>query len=188
MATDRYVTVSIAAGWLTMHNNPNPIAPVINGQLGRYRSYGHNNQEAGQTDPTNTSPIHFTVVFSEPVSNFATGDVIPTGTAGATTASVTGSGTTYDVSVSGMTLPGTVIAGIAAGWPPMRWQSKYSRHQHRYGYPRHNRSRSQSPGCRTIDPTSTSPASFTVVFSKPFQTSPRVMLPSAVRPIRSQQL
>ena len=31
------------------------------------------NQASGQTDPTNTSPIHFTVVFSESVSDFATG-------------------------------------------------------------------------------------------------------------------
>ena len=37
------------------------------------------------------------------------------GTAGATTAVVTGSGTTYNVAVSGMTGSGTVIASIAAG-------------------------------------------------------------------------
>ena len=37
------------------------------------------------------------------------------GTAGATTAIVTGSGTTYNVAVSGMTGSGTVIATIAAG-------------------------------------------------------------------------
>ena len=33
------------------------------------------NQAAGQADPTNASPINFTVVFSEPVTGFATGDV-----------------------------------------------------------------------------------------------------------------
>ena len=33
------------------------------------------NQAAGQADPTNASPINFTVVFSEPVTDFATGDV-----------------------------------------------------------------------------------------------------------------
>jgi uncharacterized repeat protein (TIGR02543 family) len=73
------------------------------------------NQEGGQPDPTNTSPVNFTVVFSEAVSNFATGEVTLTGTAGATTATVTGSGTTYTVAVTGMTTSGTVIAGIAAG-------------------------------------------------------------------------
>ncbi len=73
-------------------------------------------QAAGQADPTNASPINFTVVFSEAVSNFATGDVAVTGTASGTkTATVTGSGTTYNVAVTGMTGSGTVIASIAAG-------------------------------------------------------------------------
>ncbi len=73
------------------------------------------NQAGGQTDPTNTGPINFTVTFSETVTGFATGDVTLSGTAGATTATVSGSGTTYTVAVSGMTGPGTVIATIAAG-------------------------------------------------------------------------
>ena len=73
------------------------------------------NQAAGQADPAKNSPINFTVIFSEPVADFATGDVVPGGTAGATTATVTGSGTTYSVAVSGMTTDGTVIASIAAG-------------------------------------------------------------------------
>ena len=73
-------------------------------------------QAVGQADPTGTSYINFTVVFSESVSNFATGDVTITGTAGGTkTATVTGSGTTYNVAVTGMTTAGTVIATIAAG-------------------------------------------------------------------------
>ena len=51
------------------------------------------NQAAGQADPTNTRPINFTVVFSEPVTGFATGDVTLAGTAGGTqTATVTGTG------------------------------------------------------------------------------------------------
>ena len=76
------------------------------------------NQAAGQVDPTGSSPINFTVVFSEPVTGFATGDVTLSGTAGATTATVTEvapmDGTTYNVAVSGMTGDGTVIASIAA--------------------------------------------------------------------------
>ena len=71
-------------------------------------------QAAGQNDPTNGSPINFTVVFSESVSDFATGDVSLSGTAGATTATVTGGGTTYNVAVSGMANDGTVIASIDA--------------------------------------------------------------------------
>jgi len=70
------------------------------------------NQASGQADPTNVSPINFTVVFSESVSDFATGDVSLSGTASPTTATVTGSGTTYNVAVSGMTGQGTVVASI----------------------------------------------------------------------------
>jgi hypothetical protein len=72
------------------------------------------NQKDGQADPTTASPIEFTVVFSAPVTGFVTGDVTLGGTAGATSAEVTGSGTTYNVAVSGMTGNGTVTASIAA--------------------------------------------------------------------------
>jgi len=72
------------------------------------------NQASGQADPTSSSPINFTVVFSEAVSGFATGDVTLSGAAGATTATVTGGPTTYTVAVSGMTNSGTVIATVAA--------------------------------------------------------------------------
>ena len=73
------------------------------------------NKAGGQADPTNSSPINFTVVFSEAVTGFTTGDVTVGGTANPTTGTVTGSGTTYNVAVSGMTGDGTVTATIAAG-------------------------------------------------------------------------
>jgi len=74
------------------------------------------NKAATQLDPTNTALVHFTVVFSEPVADFAIGDVTLGGTAkGTKVGTVTGSGTTYDVAVSGMTGTGTVTAKIAAG-------------------------------------------------------------------------
>lgn len=73
------------------------------------------NQAAGQVDPTSNSPINFEVVFNEPVTGFTDTDVTLSGTAGATTAAVTGSGATYNVAVSGMTANGTVTASIAAG-------------------------------------------------------------------------
>jgi hypothetical protein len=73
------------------------------------------NQAVGQGDPTSGLPINFTVVFSESVTGFATGDVSLSGTAGATTATVTGGPTTYTVAVSGMTVSGTVIATVGAG-------------------------------------------------------------------------
>ena len=73
------------------------------------------NQALSQPDPTNSSPINFTVVFDQQVTGFATGDVTLSGTAGATTAIVTGSGNYYNVAVSGITSSGTVIATITAG-------------------------------------------------------------------------
>ena len=73
------------------------------------------NQAATQVDPTNTSPINFTVIFTAATTDFITGDVTLSGTAGATTATVTGSGAIYNVAVSGMTSSGSVIADIAAG-------------------------------------------------------------------------
>ena len=74
------------------------------------------NQAGGQADPTGTSPITFTVVFSETVTGFATGDITISGTAGGTkTATVSGGPTTYSVAVTGMTTPGTVITSVGAG-------------------------------------------------------------------------
>ena len=68
---------------------------------------------------TNVVPINFRVVFSEPVSGFEAGDVTLGGTAGATTAALTeiapNDRTTYNVAVSGMTRPGTVIVTVNAG-------------------------------------------------------------------------
>ncbi len=75
------------------------------------------NKASGQADPTNGSPIQFTVVFSEAVTGFETGDLALSGTAGATNAVVTDTGdhVTYTVDVSGMTGDGTVTAGVVAG-------------------------------------------------------------------------
>jgi hypothetical protein len=74
------------------------------------------NQAVGQADPTNVSPINFTVVFSETVTGFSSSGVAISGTAGGTkTVTVTGGPITYNVAVSGMTSSGTVIATISAG-------------------------------------------------------------------------
>jgi hypothetical protein len=76
-------------------------------------------QASGQADPTNVSPVLFTVVFAEPVSGFASGDIVLAGTAGAAAATVTqvapNNGTTYRVAVNGMTATGTIIVSVAAG-------------------------------------------------------------------------
>jgi hypothetical protein len=71
-------------------------------------------QAAGQADPTDSVPINFTVIFNEPVTGFTSSDVTLGGTAGATTALVTGSGTTYNIAVSGITSTGTITVSIPA--------------------------------------------------------------------------
>jgi hypothetical protein len=99
-------TGSIAGGWclnFTFDTTP-PAVSIV--------------QAASQGDPTQHSPIIFTATFSEAVTGFSGDDVVISGTAGGTpVATVTGSGTTYEVKVA-MTptaTSGTVIATIPAG-------------------------------------------------------------------------
>lgn len=70
-----------------------------------------------QADPTNTLPINFTVVFSEPVIGFDGTDVTIGGTAGGTKTvnCTTSNDITWNCAVSGATSSGTIIASIAAG-------------------------------------------------------------------------
>lgn len=73
------------------------------------------NQAGGQDDPTSDLPILFDVVFSEPVTGFTSGDLVLSGTATPTAASVSGSGATYTVSVTAVSDVGTVIVSIPGG-------------------------------------------------------------------------
>ena len=127
------------------------------------------NQAAGQLDPTNAAPINFSVVFSKPVTDFATGDVTLSGTAGATTAIVTGSSTNYNVAVSGMTGSGTVIATIAAGVAHdssgnANTASTSTDNTVTYDITAPTVTINQAAG--QPDPTNAAPINFTVVFSK----------------------
>ena len=73
------------------------------------------NQATTQTDPALTSPIHFTVVFSKPVTGFTNSGVTLSGTANPTTDAVSNPSNdsiTFDVAVSGMSNDGTVIANV----------------------------------------------------------------------------
>jgi HYR domain-containing protein/WD40 repeat protein len=77
------------------------------------------NQRSIQADPTTTSLVVFIVTFSEPVTGF-TGISLAGSTVGGTlTTRVYGSGASYDaiyeVSVTGMSGSGTVVASIPAG-------------------------------------------------------------------------
>src|SRR2546421_192045 len=128
------------------------------------------NQAASQVDPTNGSPINFTVAFSEPVSDFATGDVTLGGTAGATTAVVTGSGTTYTVAVSGMTTNGTVLASLAAGVAhdaASNASTASTSTDNQVTFSATALTVTLNQAAAQADPTNTAPINFTVVFSEP---------------------
>ena len=127
------------------------------------------NQAAGQADPTNTSPINFTAVFNQSVSDFVSGDVTVSGTALATTATVTGSGTTYNVAVTGMTRGGTVIVNIPAGVAhnassEANVASTSSDKQVTYDSTRPTVTINQAAG--QTDPSNASTINFSVVFSE----------------------
>ena len=128
------------------------------------------NQASTQVDPTNSSIINFTVVFSEPVANFVTGDVLLSGTANATTATVSGSGTTYNVAVSGMAHDGTVTADVGAGVASdaagnLNFASTSTDNTVTYDHTPPTVTINQAAG--QADPTSASPVNFTIVFSEP---------------------
>jgi hypothetical protein len=72
------------------------------------------NQKAGQSDPDNALPILFTVTFSEPVTGFTTADLTRGGTSTGGTVAITGSGASYEISVSGALTDGTLSFSIAA--------------------------------------------------------------------------
>ena len=128
------------------------------------------NQATGQADPTATSPINFTAVFSTAVTGFTDSDVTITGTAGGTktvTVTPSGSGTTFNVAVSGMTTAGTVIANIPAGVATAASVPNLASTST-------DNTVTWAPGSPTVtinqaagqaDPTATSPINFTAVFS-----------------------
>jgi predicted outer membrane repeat protein len=74
------------------------------------------NRTAGQPDPTN-GPVEFAVQFSEPVFGLEPADIDFTGSTvgGELSAVVSGSGSAYVVTVTGMTGAGTVVAAIPGG-------------------------------------------------------------------------
>src|SRR5439155_1482336 len=74
------------------------------------------NQATGQADPTNASPINYTVVLSEAVTGFTGSDVSFAGStaAGTLIATVTGTGPTHSRPAAGLTGDGFVVASIPA--------------------------------------------------------------------------
>jgi LPXTG-site transpeptidase (sortase) family protein len=68
-----------------------------------------------QEDPTSASPVVFSITFSEAPADFGAAKITLSGSANPDTVTLTGSGTSYTASVSGMTTDGEVILTIPAG-------------------------------------------------------------------------
>lgn len=75
------------------------------------------NRAIGQADPTNGPAIDFNVVFDAPVTGFTATDVDLSGSTvgGTLVVEVSGSGTTYTVTVTGMSGVGKVVARVKDG-------------------------------------------------------------------------
>lgn len=130
-------------------------------------------QAAGQTDPTSSLPIVFTVTFSEPVTGFTNSDVLLTGSTANVSAAaigVTGSGALYNVTIGNVTASGTVVATVAANAAVdaagnLSTVSAGGDNTVTYDLPAPLVTIDQASG--QIDPTSGQPINFTIVFSEP---------------------
>ena len=129
------------------------------------------NQAGGQPDPTNASPVGFTVAFSEPVTGFTSADVTVGGTAGGTkTTTVTGNGATYNLAVSGMTTGGTVtasVAGAAASDAAGNGNAASTSTDNTVTYDSIGPTVTVNQAGAQADPTNTGPIGFAVTFSEP---------------------
>lgn len=136
------------------------------------------NQAPGQADPTASSTILFKVVFGDPVTGFANNDVLLSGTApGTLSPSVSqiapNDGTTYQISVTGVTGTGTVIAVVKSGAVTngqgiANGASSSTDNTVTYDITAPTVTINQSPtGPAQADPTNSSPIVFSVVFSEP---------------------
>ena len=130
------------------------------------------NQAVAQADPTNASPINFTVTFSEVVAGFATGDVSFTGSTvgGALVGTVSGAGPTYNVAVTGMTGTGTVVASIGPGVAADlagNANTASTSTDNTVTFDNVAPTVTINQAVAQADPTSTSPILYTVTFSEP---------------------
>ena len=120
--------------------------------------------------PTSSSQVVFDVAFSEPVTGFASDDIELTGTAGATSAVVAGSGSTYTVTVSGMTASGTVNVKVEAGAATDGTNASTASETASVDYLVPDTTKPTvtiTKATGQADPTSASPIVFDVVFSEP---------------------
>ena len=110
MTSDGDVTLTFTGSAHDAATSANQGADVWrqHGRLPTDGSDGECGQGVRSADPTNASPINFTVTFNENVSDFTASDLTLGGSAGATSKVVTGGPQVYNVAVSGMTSDGDV--------------------------------------------------------------------------------
>ena len=121
-----------------------------------------------QADPTNVSPINFTVTFNEDVADFDSSDLTLAGSAGATTAVVTGGPQVYNVAVSGMASDGDVtltFTGSASDAATNANQAP-TYGDNTVAYDTSGPTVSVDKALGQADPTNVSPINFTVTFNE----------------------
>ncbi|MEQ1761710.1 MAG: choice-of-anchor Q domain-containing protein [Pyrinomonadaceae bacterium] len=177
LSSDGLVIVSVPVGSVTDIAGNDNLASTANDNSIRYDTTSPEvaiNQAAAQLDPTRSSFINFTVVFNESVTGFTGADVSLAGSTANVanaTKNVTGSGTTYNVSIGNFISPGgTVVASIpmAAALDAAGNSSSVSSSTDNSVFVDNvsptvtvNQATGQS------DPTNAMPVNFTVVFSEP---------------------
>ena len=141
------------------------------GDVRRDRADGDDQPGGGQADPTNGSPINFTVVFSEPVAGLCDGRRHADRHGGRDDGDRDrAAATTYNVAVSGMTGNGTVIATIGAGVAhdaAGNGNTASTSTDNTVTYDAHRPTVTINQAAGQADPTNASPINFTVVFSEP---------------------
>ena len=103
----------------------NPLGDSVGGPNGNFTGQAYAidktgptvtvNQRAGQADPTNALPILWTVTFSESVTDFDASDLTRGGITTGGAVSVSGGGSSYEISLSGSPTNGTTSFTIGAG-------------------------------------------------------------------------
>jgi hypothetical protein len=130
------------------------------------------NQAVAQADPTNASPVNFTVVFSKAITpaTFTASDVTITGTATGVTVQTptTSDNITWTVPVT-VTGPGTIIATLAANRvqdPATNNNTASTSTDNTITFDNVAPTVTINQAVAQADPTNASPVNFTVVFSK----------------------
>jgi predicted outer membrane repeat protein len=123
---------------------------------------------SNSSDPTNTSPVPITIIFSEPVTGF---DLVDIAVINGTASDLVGSGSTYAVEIT-PTSDGLVTVSIPAGGvSDLAGNNNLESAPLTITYDSTPPSVSVNQAAAQPDPTNVSPIFFTAVFSEPIDTT-----------------